>query len=62
MIIDLRPEANNIVLCLNKMCINKCKRYYAYWKPAQSQSYIYPANKYDKNGKQKPCKDRLEEL
>ena len=42
--IDIRPEAEDMTLCLNKMCLNKCKRYYQYWKPAQMQSYINPAN------------------
>ena len=60
--IDLRPEARDISICVNTMCQNKCKRYYEYWKPSQIQSYINPANEYDKNGKQKPCKVRLEEV
>ncbi len=60
--IDIRPEAEDMTLCLNKMCLNKCKRYYQYWKPAQMQSYINPANEYDKNGNQKPCKIRKEKL
>ncbi len=54
--------AKDISICVNTMCQNKCKRYYEYWKPAQMQSYINPANEYDKNGKQKPCKARLEKL
>ena len=58
--IDLRPEAKDMKLCLNKMCVNKCKRYYEFWKPKQSQSYIYLANEYDKNGNQKSCKERWE--
>ena len=59
---DLRPEAIDMTLCLNKMCVNKCKRYYEFWKPAQMQSYINPVNEHDIYGKQKPCKVRLEEL
>ena len=60
--IDLRPEAKDMTLCLNKMCLNKCKRYYELWKPSQMQSYINPTNEYDIYGNQKPCKVRLEEL
>lgn len=60
--IDLKPEAKDMTLCLNTMCQNKCKRYYESWKPSQMQSYINPANEYDKDGNQKPCKARLEEL
>ena len=51
---DLRPEAIDMTLCLNKMCVNKCKRYYEFWKPAQMQSYINPVNEHDIYGKQKP--------
>ena len=60
--IDLRPKAKDMTLCLNTMCQNKCKRYYEFWKPSQMQSYITPANEYDKNGNKKPCKARMEEL
>lgn len=58
--IDLRPQAIDMTLCVNKMCINKCKRYYAYWKPNYNQSYINPSFKYDKNGKQEECKCKME--
>ena len=58
--IDLRPEAKDMTICLNKMCLNKCKRYYQNWKPKQNQSYINPGNRYDKNGIQKPCKLRID--
>lgn len=59
--IDLRPRAIDMTLCVNKMCINKCKRYFEFWKPNEyHQSYINPANRYDKNGIQKKCKSRLE--
>ena len=59
--IDLRPTAKDMVLCLNKMCANKCKRYFEYWKPnVYQQSYINPANKYI-NGVQQKCKCRLED-
>ena len=60
--IDLRPQAKDMTLCLNKTCQNKCKRYYEFWKPSQMQSYINPTNEYDKNGNQKPCKARREKL
>lgn len=61
--IDLRPKAIDITLCINRMCMNKCKRCYEYWQPNENhQSYINPANEYDKYGKQKRCKSRLEEI
>ncbi len=60
--IDLRPVAKDMTLCLNTICQNKCKRYYELWKPSQMQSYIHPTIEYDKNGNQKPCKARLEEI
>ena len=46
MIIDLRPEAENLQLCNNELCKQKCKRFYKFYKPKQSQSYINPGLKY----------------
>ena len=59
-IIDLRPEVRDISICVNTMCQNKCKRYYENWKHSQNQSYIRPSNQYDKLGKQKLCKVRMD--
>lgn len=60
-VIDLRPESHDISICVNTMCVNKCKRYYEYWKPSARQSYVNPANEYDEMGNQKPCKIRMKE-
>ena len=57
--IDLRPTAIDMTLCLNKLCVNKCKRYFEYWKRTENQSYIYPGNRY-KNGIQQECESRLD--
>ena len=46
-----------------KGIIAKVDAIYEYWQPNENhQSYINPANEYDKYGKQKRCKSRLEEI
>lgn len=57
--IDLRPVANDITLCTNVACPNKCKRWHENWKPSQIQSYINPNMVYDKNGILQECDIRM---
>lgn len=57
--IDLRPIANDITLCTNSACQNKCKRWHENWKPSQIQSYINPTMKFDKFGNLKECELRM---
>lgn len=47
---DYRPIANDISLCTNTLCKNKCKRYQDNWQPSIYQSYINPAMRYFKVG------------
>lgn len=56
---DFRPIANDITLCSNEFCPNKCKRYYTNWKPNIYQSYTIPSMKYDKNGILEECELRM---
>ena len=57
--IDFRPLANDITLCTNAVCPNKCKRWHENWKPNNPQSYINPNMVYDKNGILKECEIRM---
>ena len=44
-VIDMRPQADDITLCIKSTCPNKCKRYYEYWRPEKYyQSYVNPSN------------------
>ena len=58
--IDTRPHANDITLCLNSFCENKCKRFHENWQPSEYQSYINPSVTYDEFGFKEKCKLRME--
>lgn len=58
--IDTRPFANDITLCLNSLCGNKCKRFHENWRVGEYQSYINPGTIYDEFGFIEECKLRME--
>lgn len=57
--LDLRPLAINTILCTNKLCKDKCKRYYENWQPCAVQSYVNPSIIIDKNGIEQNCEMRM---
>lgn len=57
---NFRPITRDIALCTNKLCKNKCKRFYENWQPSDIQTYVNPIINFDKHGNMKKCKIRLD--